>query len=103
MASLVPEPMEKCAVWAASPRITTLPRSPARQVSLRTVVKEIHRELLAITSWPSRMSAHSSRTRAIASSSFSPGAHCRSSVASNPAARQTSSCISRMKVEPVAS
>ena len=35
--------------------------------------------------------------------SLSPGTQARSSAWSNPARRQTSSCISRMKVEPVAS
>ena len=49
MASLVPEPIEKCAVCAASPSRTTL---PCRQVWQRTVVKEVHRELLATRPWP---------------------------------------------------
>ena len=50
MASLVPDPIEKCAVWAASPRITMRWRLGWTQCSLRIVVKQIQRELLAITS-----------------------------------------------------
>ena len=67
IASLVPEPIEKCAVCAASPRMTTaLCRRPVcTQCSLRTVVKLIQRELLARTSWPSSTSANSSRIRSI--------------------------------------
>ena len=63
MASLVPEPMEKCAVCAASPSSTTL---PSCQRSLRTVVKFSHLELLASTSWPRSSSAKISRIRATA-------------------------------------
>src|SRR5215469_13262994 len=47
IASLVPDPMEKCAVWAASPSSTTF---PALHRSFLTVVKLIHRELLT-SSW----------------------------------------------------
>ena len=47
MASLVPEPIEKWAVWAASPSSTMLSWN---QRSLRTVVKLTQRELLARTS-----------------------------------------------------
>ena len=47
MASLVPEPIEKWAVCAASPSRTTLSWT---HDSLRTVVKLIQRELLASTS-----------------------------------------------------
>ncbi len=67
MASLVPEPIEKCAVCAASPISTTL---PWRQVSLRTVRKLSQLELFANTRWPSRRSANSSRTSAIDVSSL---------------------------------
>ena len=97
MASLVPEPMEKCAVWAASPRSTML---PCRQDSLRTVVKLIHLELLTRTSWPSSSSAKMARMASTAASSLSPGRNAWCSVASKPALRQTSSCISTMKVLP---
>ncbi len=100
IASLVPDPIEKWAVWAASPRRTTL---PWRHDSFRTVVKLIHRELLASTSWPSRASANSSRMRSIDLSSDSPGTNARSANASNSAARHTDSCISTMTVLPVAS
>ncbi len=51
MASLVPEPMEKWAVWAASPRRTTF---SCRQERLRTVVKRSHLELLGRSRCPSR-------------------------------------------------
>ena len=53
MASLVPEPMEKCAVCAASPSSTTL---PSRQVPQRTVAKLSQRELLASSACPSSTS-----------------------------------------------
>src|SRR5580700_9036230 len=49
IASLVPDPIEKCAVCAASPRRTTLACDHA---ALRTVVKLIHRELLPCTECP---------------------------------------------------
>ena len=49
-------------MWAASPSSTTF---SCRQLSLRIVLKLIHLELLAITSWPSRTSANSSVTLAI--------------------------------------
>ena len=105
IASFVPEPIEKWAVCAASPRITTapLPGSAWTQCSLRTVVNEIQRELLAITSWPPRMSSNSSRISAIDFSSDSPGAQSRSAKSAKPARRQTSLVISTMNVEPVAS
>ena len=48
MASLVPEPMEKCAVWAASPSSTTF---PSCQLSQRRVAKLSQRELLASSAW----------------------------------------------------
>ena len=98
MASLVPEPMEKCAVCAASPSRTTF---SCRQVWHRTVANVVHRELLATRlCWPPlgppSTSAHSSRMRSIEASSLCPGASPAASV--NPARCQTSSCISRMKV-----
>lgn len=86
MASLVPEPMEKCAVWAASPSSTMF---PCRQRSLATVVKAIQRERLPRRLWPCRASAKIFSQRAIDSAS---------SRRSSPARRQTSSCISTMKV-----
>ena len=70
IASLVPEPIEKCAVCAASPSSTTL---SCTQCSLRTVVKLIQRELFAITSCPSSTSANSSRILSIDFWSDSPG------------------------------
>ncbi len=100
MASLVTEPIEKCAVCAASPSSTTL---RCRHRSLRTVVKLIHFELLASTWCLSRTSANSSVIRSIDFSSDSPGAKPSSANASNPAARHTFSCISTMNVLPRAS
>ncbi len=106
IASLVPEPIEKCAVCAASPSSTTFSWT---HDSLRTVVKLIQRELFPKTAAcpepveGSRTSANSSRTRAIDFSSDSPGAQSRSESSSKPARRQTSLVISMMKVEPVAS
>ena len=97
MASLVPEPMEKWAVCAASPSSTTL---PSCQLSLRTVWKFSHLELLVRISWPCSSSAKISAMRWTACSSETPGAKLSASVRSRPARRQTSSCISTMKVEP---
>ena len=97
MASFVPEPMEKCAVCAASPSSTTF---PARHDSQRTVPKLIQRELLARSGFPSSRSAKISPTAAMAPVSLSPGAN---EPDSNPARRQTESCISTMNVDPVAS
>ena len=97
MASLVPEPMEKCAVCAASPSSTTL---PCRQVRQRTVVNVVHRELLASTSCPPSTPAHSSRIIAMDASSLRPGGSpaARSAAGPKPARRHTSSCASRMNV-----
>ena len=47
IASLVPDPIEKCAVCAASPSSTTFPR---RQNGLRTVTKLIQRVRFSISS-----------------------------------------------------
>ena len=99
IASLVPDPIEKCAVWAASPSSTTL---PSYQCSLRTVVKLSHLELLVRTSWPWSSSAKISLIRSTAYWSETPGGSTSCSVRSRPARRQTSSCISTMKVEPSA-
>ena len=101
IASLVPEPIEKCAVCAASPSRTTL---SCTQCSLRTVVKLIQRELFAITSCPSSTSANSSRIWSIDFWSDSPGAHDAVGVARrSPAASHTAEVISTMNVLPVAS
>ena len=53
IASLVPEPIEKCAVCAASPSRTV---SPSRQRSLRTVTKLIQRVRFSTSSNPNRAS-----------------------------------------------
>ena len=96
MASLVPEPMEKCAVCAASPSSTTF---RCRQASHRTVVKLTHRELFANSWCPPSTSAHRPRIISIDASSLCPGAQTgRAPTSPNPARRHTSSCISRMKV-----
>ena len=98
MASLVPEPIEKCAVWAASPSSTTL---PSCQRSLRTVVKLSHLELLVRTAWPPQLVGEDLRDpgdRVLVGDARA--GRPVSSVASKPARRHTSSCISTMKVEP---
>ena len=51
IASLVPEPIEKCAVALASPRSTMLPRT---QRLLRIIGKLRHIERLISSGWPSR-------------------------------------------------
>ena len=61
IASLVPEPIEKWAVWAASPSSTTFPWSSGRrQLALRSIGKLFHRDRFRKSGWPSR----SRRTRA---------------------------------------
>ena len=74
MASLVPEPMEKCAVCAASPSSTTF---SCRQVWHRIVANVVQRELLAnrlcyTGHWAhaASTSAHRSRMRWIEASSL---------------------------------
>lgn len=96
MASLVPEPIEKWALCAASPSSTTF---SCRQQALRTVSKRIHREALGISRWPSRCSARSSSQRRTLARSLSPRAGSDSARAANPARCQACSAISTMKVE----
>ncbi len=86
MASLVPEPMEKWAVWAASPSRTTLPWC---QVRLLTVVKPIQRERLPTSGWPSSSAANSSSHQRMLAAS---------SAWSSPARRQDAWSHSTMKV-----
>ena len=93
----MPEPIEKCAVCAASPISTTGARPLwCTQLSQTTRGKRIHcaepRRWLAldISAWPSRYFANSFSQKAIASSF---------SIVSRPAARQTRSGVSTMKVE----
>lgn len=86
-ASLVPEPMEKCAVWAASPISTVF---PCDQRSLTTVRNAVQVELLPVSGLPPSASAKIRAHRPVDS---------RSSQRSSPAARQTSSRISTMTVE----
>lgn len=95
IASLVPEPMEKCAVWAASPNSTV---RPWRQVRVRTVCQSSHLELLPIRSWPSRWSANNDWQNAMLSRSFWPGTRDAGSTASRPARRHVASSHSTMKV-----
>ena len=97
MASLVPEPMEKCAVCAASPISTTLAWCQRAQ---RTVVKFTQRELLPMISCPPSTSAHRPRIISMDASSLRPGGSPAAAAAgsANPARRHTSSCASRMKV-----
>jgi hypothetical protein len=90
---LVPEPIEKCAVCAASPSSTTFSWC---QAALRTVTKLIQREWLPISRWPSSASANSSSQNAMPAASLSPGASV--SPRSSPARRQVSSDVSTMNV-----
>src|ERR1700733_11466151 len=96
MASLVPDPIEKCAVCAASPNKTT--RSE-RHERFRTVTKLIHLELLANTDRPCNADANVSRQNWTPASSETPGAREPAGTESNPARRQTSSPISTMNVD----
>jgi hypothetical protein len=87
IASLVPEPTEKCAVCAASPSSTTLPSCQRRQ---RTVGKARQIERLASSRWPPSSSAKSRSQNATVSAS---------EARSSPAARHVASVASTMKVE----
>ena len=66
MASLVPEPTEKCTVWAASPTSTTF---PCDQRSLRTVGKLRQRDRFLRIGCPRSSSAKSRSVKATVSSS----------------------------------
>ena len=55
IASLVPEPIEKCAVCTASPISTTL---SWYQRSLRTVGKLRHNDMLVSRRWPPKSGAN---------------------------------------------
>jgi hypothetical protein len=101
MASLVPEPMEKCAVWAASPSSTTgvgaAPAAPARALLQRahaTVGKVRQMERLATSRCGPRKPAKISSQNATVRSS---GASTR------PAARQVASEHSTIQVAMPAS
>ena len=78
MASLVPDPMVKWAVWAASPSRTTL---PSCQLSHLTVTNEIHRDRLDISLCPASSGANSSWQNAMLSDSDTPSSPARSHVA----------------------
>ena len=87
IASRVPDPTEKCAVWAASPTSTTF---PADQRAFAIVGNRRHSDLLHISGCPSSSSSKSrARKRAVSSSL----------AASIPALRQVSSVASAMKVD----
>jgi hypothetical protein len=86
MASLVPDPMVKWAVWAASPSRTTLPWC---QLWQRTVTKLIHSDRLDSSLCPPSSGANSSWQAAMLSSS---------PAWSSPAARQVASVHSTMNV-----
>ena len=85
-ASLVPEPIEKCAVCAASPTSTV---APVLQSPQRTSLNASHTERLESRPRPPSTSANSDSQKARLSASSS---------ASSPARRQVSSRISTMKV-----
>ena len=95
MASLVPEPMEKCAVC---------PESPSRamflytRVLLRIVRKAIHLLLFAMRFPPAMSSLKISAMRSMLSVSLTPGGRLAASTLSSPARCHVSSCISTMNV-----
>ena len=82
MASFVPEPTEKCTVWAASPTSTTF---PCDQRWLRTVGKLRQRDRFLSTGWPWSSSAKSRSMKATVSSSVASGA--RPAATSLPSSR----------------
>ncbi len=87
MASFVPEPTEKCTVWAASPTSTTF---PCDQRSFRIVGKLRQRDRFLRIGCPRSSSAKSRSVKATVSSSVASG---------SPARRHVSSVVSRMKVD----
>ena len=87
MASLVPEPTEKCAVWAASPASTTFSWC---HFSFRMVGKLRQTERLEISRCPANSSRQSRSQKAIVPAS---------SARSIPAERHVSSRASTMNVE----
>ena len=91
MASLVPEPIEKCAVAFASPTSTALSRT---QVLLTMFGKLRHSERFRISGWPSSSAA---KTRS------STGSISVSLIASKPKLRQVASSVSITQVERSAS
>ena len=87
MASLVPEPIEKCAVALASPIRTVL---SAVQRSQRMVGKLRQIERLVISLWPSSSSANTFSMKA---------AEPASSSAARPARWNVSGSVSKIQVE----
>ena len=87
IASLVPEPIEKCAVALASPTSTALSFT---QVLLVMVGKLRQSERLAISAWPSSSSANTRSSTGSISVSLS---------LSKPKLRQVSSSVSITQVE----
>ena len=79
MASFVPEPIEKCAVWAASPTTTVRPWC---QTLFTTFGKSSQSERFERSSWPSRSRANSRSQKARLSSSDSSSRPARRHVAS---------------------
>src|SRR5438132_2916375 len=65
IASLVPEPIEKCAVCRASP-ISTMLRCDQRSFQIHGKLR--HTDLLEMSLWPSRLSAKTSSQMACDSS-----------------------------------
>ena len=95
-ASFVAEPIEKCAVCAASPSSTMLSWN---QRSTFTVGKLSHLELFASSWWPSSSSREQLLQDRDALQVAVPRLGGRGREASKPARRQTSSRISTMKVD----
>ncbi len=92
IASFVPEPIEKCAVCAASPISTRLPWCQRLQSTRWKLSQAEPRRWAALlmSRWPSRYFANSFSQKAIDCSWFA---------ASRPCARQVSSRVSTITVE----
>jgi hypothetical protein len=86
IASLVPEPIEKWAVCAASPISTRL---PCHHCSQRIVLNEIHAELLVMSRCPCSSGANNFSRNATLSSTLA---------VSSPARRHVSGSVSTMNV-----
>lgn len=94
MASFVPEPMEKCAVWAASPSRTV---RPSDHCSQRTVRKRDQRDLLPANECPPSVAEKTFSRYRSATSSVAPASRT-SMVASKPARRHVASSVSTRNV-----
>src|SRR5512140_3374248 len=82
IASFVPDPIEKCAVCAASPSSTTFPEHQRR---LRTVTNPSHLELFASSGRPPSSSANNDEQNSTDATSLTPGGNAAEPGRSSPA------------------